>query len=121
MIGVCASVIAFGIWQRRAFMQLTGLLGSSDPIYFEQPISVWLRIASNPNEDLEAVPALIQALGAWKMQVRLAAAEALGAIGPKARSAIPALRAALEDPWYYVHIAAKEALLLIDVDQVESK
>jgi HEAT repeat protein len=51
---------------------------------------------------------------------RRLAAHALGEIGPRAREAVPALRAALEDPTDYVRVWAAAALARIDRSRGES-
>jgi len=56
------------------------------------------------------VPALIEALKDDDYIVRQYAVEALGRIGPKAASAVPGIRAALNDEYPDVREAAAKAL-----------
>ena len=56
------------------------------------------------------MPALTRALDAEERTLRHRAAEALGLIGPAARSAIPALIMALDDENGQVRASAAEAL-----------
>jgi HEAT repeat protein len=69
----------------------------------------------------EAVPALAETLeGASTEAVRIAAARALGQIGPEALSAAPQLRARLKDNSLEVRNAAAEALQQIDMQQADT-
>jgi HEAT repeat protein len=62
------------------------------------------------NAAAQAVPGLAKALSADSVEVRVAAAQALGAIGPDARTAVPQLGKALDDPAGIVTLSAAEAL-----------
>jgi HEAT repeat protein len=55
-------------------------------------------------------PALLELLKDGSVNVRVATANVLGALGPKARPAVAALRKALEDRDESVRAAAAEAL-----------
>ena len=65
---------------------------------------------------LEAVPAMIEALGDSEAIVRATVAEALGGIGVTAKAAVPTLLKLLKDPDAYVRETAAEALADIGVD-----
>jgi HEAT repeats/HEAT repeat len=66
------------------------------------------------------VPALMQSLGDLESAVRIAAADALGAIGPSAKSAIPTLVETIrKDQDNTVHQYAVRALAAIDLDDPE--
>lgn len=65
-----------------------------------------------------AVPHLRRALADPRFTVRLGAAEALGALGPDAQEALPALASAVrDDDHLFVRTAAAQALERIDPDQ----
>lgn len=63
---------------------------------------------------VDAVPALVDALGATDGRVRRRAAEVLGKLGPAAKAAIPALVKALKDDDLDARYAAGQALKAID-------
>ncbi|MCA9175801.1 MAG: HEAT repeat domain-containing protein [Planctomycetales bacterium] len=65
------------------------------------------------------VPGLVRGLESNDFAVRLAATNALQAIGADAEAATPQLRAALDDPDRRVQVAAKRALLAIGVNDPE--
>src|SRR5262245_26181911 len=65
---------------------------------------------------LEAVPAMIEALGDSESVVRASVAEALGGIGVTAKAAVPTLLKLLKDPNADVRETAAEALADIGVD-----
>jgi HEAT repeat protein len=67
-------------------------------------------VAALSRQGVEAVPALIEALGDGDWIVRRRAARALGGIGPRARSAVPALRLLLRDDDPRVRDDVEEAL-----------
>jgi len=71
-------------------------LGHQDP-----EARYWAVVYLEQAADPEAVPALIQELASEDIFLRGGAAKALGAIGPAACDAIPALEECLkhEDPW----------------------
>jgi len=60
-----------------------------------------------------ALPELIAALSSMETDIRAAAAQALGKLGPAARTAEDTLRKALNDPEAPVRRAAGDALLII--------
>jgi hypothetical protein len=103
----------------------------SEPSYQDKPVRYWSkeisgyidsgdREAKTPapailaDRSVRAVPMLIALLKDSKQQVRLLACLALKDIGPNARSAMPALEKAAQDPDHYVRAAALEALMKID-------
>jgi HEAT repeat protein len=61
-------------------------------------------------KDKAALPLIVERLGDDDWDVREWAARAVGDAGPRARSAIPALKAALKDPDERVRAAAEQAL-----------
>ena len=67
--------------------------------------------------DPRAVPVLVELLRDPDSRTRLAAIEALGAIGPSAREAVPALRRACEDR--VTDTAARNALRQIEPPRVD--
>lgn len=74
-----------------------------------------VRIAAatmaNGEQNRKHAPKLLaDALADGSVNVRLAAAESLGKIGPKAKDALPALQKALNDPEEGVRNAAREAI-----------
>jgi hypothetical protein len=58
----------------------------------------------------ESIPALIQCVSSGDSQVRAAAADLLGEIGPEAKSAVPTLKSALTDDNPEVRLAAAGSL-----------
>src|SRR5713101_7069163 len=62
------------------------------------------------NAGADAVPTLVQLLGATEPAVRWQAADILGKIGKDAASALPNLAAALKDPDAHVRSVAARAL-----------
>lgn len=83
VLGLGAVVVVAGVlWRDMAFE----CLGSRDPVYRGRSFSAWVKTAHDPGSRAQAVPAITDALNAWKMSVRLGAAEALGAMGPEAGS-----------------------------------
>jgi HEAT repeat protein len=83
-----------------------------------EPIDLEARFCQARDEALKQiacriVPLLVQRLGAKESSDRRKAAEALGAIGPPAHEAVPALVQALEDVSELVCLAAAEALFRI--------
>ena len=71
-----------------------------------RPKATWVLTLIGP----AAVPALTEALAHRTWQVRAAAADALGEIGPAAAAAVPALTAALKDKSREVREAAAQSL-----------
>jgi HEAT repeat protein len=57
-----------------------------------------------------AVPALIEALNSKDKDIRRGACMALGAIGPRAVPALPALKRLLDEPGYDVSLEAERAM-----------
>src|SRR5262245_61421376 len=102
------------------------LLGTlwQEPFYQQRPASYWSQALQDPapaartntiktlaDGGAAAVPLLTDLLAARRpADVRLAAAEALGLIGPEAKAAVPALAAALGDSDRFVRVAAADAL-----------
>jgi HEAT repeat protein len=62
----------------------------------------------------KSVPVLVKALGDSEAMARRHAAESLGRLGPLAKPAVPALKAALKDPDDDVQAAAAAALERIE-------
>jgi HEAT repeat protein len=98
--------------RRGALPHLIGALTHPRPAVRQAAAGLLAQLRSY-SEVSEAVPELICALQA-KDDLRLRAAEALGAIGRGAREAIPALRAACEDGDEALSNAAREALKRIE-------
>jgi HEAT repeat protein len=72
-------------------------------------VSLW-RINKHP----AAIPAIREALKDRERSRRMEAAEALGSIGPEARTAVPALVEALQDEYEFVRARAAQSLKKID-------
>lgn len=96
-------------------------------MYLGRSLDEWRNLLKNENEPLrlyaaralaemglEALPALVEALGHKEAPVRYWAATGLGNIGPNAKQAIPALSQALEDASASVRTSAALALWKID-------
>jgi hypothetical protein len=66
--------------------------------------------------DVEAVPVLLELLKDPEPQIRLVAAEGLGAVGPPASVAVPHLFDALPDVDSDVHREIEDALFRIDIE-----
>jgi HEAT repeat protein len=78
-----------------------------------RPVSIWALVRIAPDDAKiadQAVPVAIAALKRDEAFIRFEAAETLRLIGPRARTAIPALEAASEDPDQHVRKAVAEAL-----------
>jgi HEAT repeat protein len=96
---------ALGAFERRAVPALTSALGDRE-----------YRVRSSAAEALvklppgDVVPGMIEALRSAEVGVRANAAVVLGAFGPAARPAAPALARALKDPNVRVRELAGEAL-----------
>src|SRR5262245_34092844 len=94
------------------------------PTYKGKPLSHWIELTKDPDprrrakatEVLsffgaeETVPVLIEALSDEDKEVRSGAAEALGAIGPQAKEALPQLTNALRDKSALVRVRVAGAL-----------
>lgn len=76
-------------------------------------LALGVLFRKDPSEAPRAVPALTAAVRDQDARVKAEAIEALGKIGPPARSAIPALTAALKDEDASVRSSAEEALARI--------
>ena len=98
---------------RRASTALAKLLPGDDSpsvrLAVAQALCDWGR------ED-QGLPVLVDALQNGTATVRLVAAIALGSIGDRARPALPQLRAALEDPDYYVNRVAIYAVQRLELE-----
>jgi HEAT repeat protein len=93
-------------------------LTSSDP--FLPVASAWALLKILPGEESivsSAVPVLAGALANLSEMPKLEAIHSLGEIGAAAKSAVPALKAALEDSNQEVRDAAREALAKIAGDK----
>jgi HEAT repeat protein len=99
--------------QRGALPQLVGAL-THPRATLRRAAAGHLRKFAAEVDASEAVPELICALQAKDELLRLRAAEALAAIGPRAREAVPALQAACEDGDAGLSNAAREALKRIE-------
>lgn len=96
---------ALGAFDRRAVPALTDALGDKE---YRVRATAAESLARMPAGDV--VPAMIVALESAEAGVRANAAGVLGAFGPAARPAIPALARALRDPNLRVSELAGEAL-----------
>ncbi len=82
--------------------------------YYVTRVKAGLALARMGSEVEQVIPTLIATLLEPRSGLRDVAAEALGAIGPRARAAIPALRDALESRHSFVRNAALRALHSIE-------
>ena len=87
--------------------------GAEDPSYLGEPLSHWVAQAKRPGGPEDAartIKALAEALESEAPEVRVKAADALGAFGPAAAPAAEALAGQLghQSPW--VRVAAMETL-----------
>ncbi len=81
-----------------------------DSAYTTEPLRSALGLS---DLGVQAVPALVKALGSADPRIRREAAWALGRIGPRAKMAVPALASELRDLWESVRLSAAVALGLM--------
>lgn len=101
--------------------------GKPEAVYQGKPTSFWVRQLRGADAaarreavqalgaiGVESVPALVAALNDASADIRTAAADALGRVGPEAKAALPALTATLKDPEKAVRQHAAFALGVVD-------
>jgi len=91
------------------------------PTFSGQPLDHWVEQATRaggPEDPQATVAALVEALSHDDPAVRVAAGDALAAMGPAAADAVPALVAQLEHPMAWIRVAAMEALGAVGNDAV---
>ena len=112
----CYALGKIGPAAKAALAALMANLNSDDS--FLRLASVWAMLRIQPQDKgvaQRAIPLLIEGLEMQDRElVRVECAAALGDIGSRARSAVPALSKALQDPSEAVRSAAAEALQKID-------
>jgi HEAT repeat protein len=99
------AVQALAAFDRRAVPPLAATLGDKEYRVRASAAEVLVRMPPD-----HVVPGMIEALGSAEAGVRANAAVVLGAFGPAARAAVPALARALRDPNLRVRELAGEAL-----------
>lgn len=110
---LCLCLLAPGALAQRAPKDVSALRARLDSPSASERASAARSIGYQKDAALPAVPRLLELLGGDRENdVRVAAAEALGNLGPKcAKSAVPALmKAAKEDAWPKVRSASLSAL-----------
>ncbi len=103
--------------------------GRSEAVYQGKRMSFWVRQLRGPDAagrqeavqalgaiGVDSVPALIAALNDPSPDIRAAATDALGRVGPAAKAALPALTATLKDTDKAVRQHAAFALGVVDPD-----
>ncbi|MHC4759243.1 MAG: HEAT repeat domain-containing protein, partial [Planctomycetota bacterium] len=95
--------------------------GFSDFVVSGKPLDYWISNVSKDlsEEELKAtVEALSSALSTDDIAVRVAAADALAVLGPRAKAAVPALVSQLSHEQGWVRVAAMGAMVSIGKDSV---
>jgi outer membrane protein assembly factor BamB len=85
----------------------------AEPVFLDRPLGYWVEQAGRdggPEDPRKTVQALVEALESDSPAVRVAAGDALTAMGPAAAEAVPALVAQLSHPIAWIRVAAMEAL-----------
>jgi len=96
----------------RAVRELVRIIGdeSESHVFLAAVDSLSVVAPSAGVRDVEVVGPLVELLGQESRSLRVAAAEALAALGPEGIEALPALRRALRDPHWRVRYSALLAL-----------
>ena len=112
LTAVCLALVALDAAAQKPSKKIQEMIERLDSSEASERASAARSLGSRKEYALAAVPKLIELLQTDENDVRVAAAEALGDIGPKgAKTAVPALmKSAKEDKWPKVRSASLSAL-----------